>query len=56
MSTIAVGQENSGVGDPLLIPPRTPHNALDIAPGTGMMVPTYVVEPEEPLASFTRTE
>jgi quercetin dioxygenase-like cupin family protein len=42
-------------GDPFLIPPRTPHNALDVGPGTGMMLSTYIVEPEEPLATFTRT-
>jgi quercetin dioxygenase-like cupin family protein len=44
------------VGDPFLIPPRTPHNALDVGPGTGMMLSTYIVAPEEPLATFTRTE
>jgi quercetin dioxygenase-like cupin family protein len=41
-------------GDPFLIPPRTPHNALDVGPDTGMMLSTYIVEPEEPLATFTR--
>jgi quercetin dioxygenase-like cupin family protein len=41
-------------GDPFLIPPRTPHNALDVGPGTGMMLSTYIVEPEEPLATFTQ--
>lgn len=40
--------------DPFLIPPRTPHNATDMGPGTGEMLSTYIVEPEEPLASFTR--
>jgi quercetin dioxygenase-like cupin family protein len=39
-------------GDPFLIPPRTPHNALDLGPGTGMMLSTYIVEPDEPLATF----
>lgn len=43
-------------GDPFLIPPRTPHNALDVGPGTGMMLSTYIVEPEEPLATFTRID
>jgi quercetin dioxygenase-like cupin family protein len=43
-------------GDPFLMPPRTPHNALDLGPGTGMMLSTYIVEPEEPLATFTRTD
>src|SRR4051794_41420788 len=31
-------------GDPFLIPPRTAHNALDVGPGTGMMLSTYIVE------------
>src|SRR6202012_1163535 len=31
-------------GDPFLMPPRTPHNALDIGPGTGHMLSTYIVE------------
>lgn len=31
-------------GDPFLIPPRTPHNALDVGPDTGRMLSTYVVE------------
>ena len=43
-------------GDPFLIPPRTPHNALDVGPGTGMMLSTYIVEPDEPLATFTRKQ
>ena len=42
-------------GDPFLMPPRTPHNALDLGPETGMMLSTYIVEPDEPLATFTRT-
>jgi quercetin dioxygenase-like cupin family protein len=42
-------------GDPFLMPPRTPHNALDLGPDTGMMLSTYIVEPDEPLATFTRT-
>src|SRR4051812_10828183 len=41
-------------GDPFLIPPRTPHNALDVGPGTGMMLSTYIVETDEPIATFTR--
>jgi quercetin dioxygenase-like cupin family protein len=40
-------------GDGFLIPPRTPHNARDIGPGTGHMLSTYLVEAGEPLASFT---
>ena len=39
-------------GDPFLMPPGTAHNALDIGPGTGMMLSTYVVEIGKPLASF----
>ena len=39
-------------GDGFLIPPRTPHNATDLGPGTGMMLSTYVVETGEPLATF----
>jgi quercetin dioxygenase-like cupin family protein len=41
-------------GDPFLMPPRTPHNATDLGPETGMMLSTYIVEVEEPLATFTR--
>ena len=38
-------------GDPFLIPPRTPHNALDLGPGTGQMLSTYIVEVDEPIAT-----
>src|SRR3954454_5304957 len=31
-------------GDPFLMPPRTPHNATDLGPDTGMMLSTYIVE------------
>ncbi|MBV9335893.1 MAG: cupin domain-containing protein [Solirubrobacterales bacterium] len=41
-------------GDPFLIPPRTPHNALDLGPETGRMLSTYIVEVGEPIATFTR--
>jgi len=41
-------------GDGFLMPPRTPHNALDVGPETGMMLSTYIVEIDEPLATFTR--
>src|SRR3954454_12957098 len=41
-------------GDPFLIPPRTPHNALDLGPGTGRMLSTYLVETGEPLSTFLR--
>jgi quercetin dioxygenase-like cupin family protein len=40
-------------GDPFLMPPRTPHNALDIGPETGRMLSTYIVEVGQPLAAFT---
>lgn len=39
-------------GDPFLIPPRTPHNALDLGPETGQMLSTYIVEVGEPIATF----
>ncbi len=39
-------------GDGFLIPPCTPHNALDVGPGTGMMLSTYIVEIGAPLATF----
>jgi quercetin dioxygenase-like cupin family protein len=42
-------------GDPFLIPPRTPHNALDLGPETGRMLSTYLVEVGEPIATFTRS-
>jgi quercetin dioxygenase-like cupin family protein len=38
-------------GDPFLMPPSTPHNAIDLGPGTGMMLSTYIVDPREPLAT-----
>jgi quercetin dioxygenase-like cupin family protein len=41
-------------GDAFLMPPRTPHNALDIGPETGQMLSTYIVELDQPLATFTR--
>src|SRR5436305_9848086 len=40
-------------GDPFLMPPHTPHNALDLGPETGMMLSTYIVEVGQPLATFT---
>ena len=40
-------------GDPFLIPPRTPHNALDVGPETGQMLSTYIVVAGQPLATFT---
>ena len=41
-------------GDGFLIPPRTPHNALDLGPETGRMLSTYIVEVGQPIATFTR--
>ena len=41
-------------GQGFLIPPRTPHNATDLGPGTGRMLSTYIVEIGEPVAEFTR--
>ena len=38
-------------GDPFLIPPRTPHNALDLGPDLGQMLSTYIVETDEPIAT-----
>ena len=40
-------------GEGFLIPPRTPHNARDLGPGTGHMLSTYIVEIGEPLATLT---
>jgi quercetin dioxygenase-like cupin family protein len=40
-------------GSPFLIPPRTPHNALDLGPDTGRMLSTYIVEVDQPLSTFT---
>jgi quercetin dioxygenase-like cupin family protein len=39
------------MGDPFLIPPRTPHNATDLGPETGQMLSTYIVEVDEPIAT-----
>ncbi|HEY6746329.1 MAG TPA: cupin domain-containing protein [Mycobacteriales bacterium] len=39
-------------GDGFLIPPGTPHNALDLGPGTGRMLSTYLVEIGQPLATI----
>ena len=43
-------------GSPFLIPPGTPHNALDLGPETGQMLSTYIVEADEPLATFVDVE
>ncbi len=39
-------------GDGFLIPPRVPHNALDLGPETGQMLSTYLVETGQPVATF----
>ena len=39
-------------GDGFLIPPRTPHNARDVGPETGRMLSTYIVETDQPIATF----
>ena len=41
-----------GAGDGFLIPPGTPHNALDVGPGTGRMLSTYLVETGQPVATL----
>jgi quercetin dioxygenase-like cupin family protein len=40
-------------GDPFLMPPGQPHNALDLGPETGRMLSTYIVDPDQPLATLT---
>jgi hypothetical protein len=39
-------------GDGFLIPPRTPHNATDLGPDTGLMLSTCLVETGQPVATF----
>jgi quercetin dioxygenase-like cupin family protein len=39
-------------GDGFLIPPGTPHNALDVGPETGRMLSTYLVRTGQPLATL----
>jgi quercetin dioxygenase-like cupin family protein len=43
-------------GDGFLIPPRTPHNALDVGPEPGRMLSTYIVEVGQPLATFVQED
>jgi quercetin dioxygenase-like cupin family protein len=43
-------------GDPFLMPPGTPHNALDLGPDVGHMLSTYIVETDKPLATFVTVE
>jgi quercetin dioxygenase-like cupin family protein len=40
-------------GEGFLIPPRTPHDALDLGPGTGVMLSTYIVDVGEPLSTLS---
>jgi quercetin dioxygenase-like cupin family protein len=39
-------------GDGFLIPPGTPHNALDVGPDTGRMLSTYLIEVGKPVATL----
>ncbi len=39
-------------GDGFLIPPDTPHNALDVGAETGRMLSTYFVDAGRPLATL----
>ena len=39
-------------GDPFLMPPGQAHNARDLGPEVGMMLSTYIVEADKPLATF----
>src|SRR4051794_1593266 len=39
-------------GDGFLMPPGTAHNALDVGPGTGQMLSTYIVEVDRPLVTL----
>jgi quercetin dioxygenase-like cupin family protein len=39
-------------GDGFLMPPGTPHNALDVGPETGRMLSTYIVEVGRPLVTL----
>ncbi len=39
-------------GDPFLMPPHTPHNALDVGRGAGQMLSTYIVEVGQPLTTL----
>ena len=43
-------------GEGFLIPPGTAHNARDLGPGTGQMLSTYLVLPDEPLVSLVPGE
>ena len=38
-------------GEGFCIPPDTPHNALDLGPGTGVMLSTYLVDADRPLSA-----
>ena len=39
-------------GDGFLIPPNTPHNALDVGAGTGQMLSVYLVDPTQPVSTL----
>jgi quercetin dioxygenase-like cupin family protein len=40
------------LGDGFLIPPDVAHNALDIGPGVGHMLSTYIVQEDQPLTTL----
>ena len=44
--------ETLQTGQGFLIPPRLPHNALDVGPDTGRMLSTYIVEVGQPLVTL----
>src|SRR5260370_33113914 len=39
-------------GDGFLTPPRIPHNCRDLGPEPGRMLATYIVETDQPIATF----
>jgi mannose-6-phosphate isomerase-like protein (cupin superfamily) len=39
-------------GDGFLVPPSTPHDALDLGPETGVMLSTYFVQAGQPLTTL----
>ena len=42
-------------GDPPLMSPRVPHNALGLGRATGQMLSTHIVAGGEPLATLIRS-
>jgi len=43
---------NLPTGSAFLIPPNTPHNAIDVGTETGKMLSTYIVDADKPLSTF----